>query len=154
MRLIICILALALLMVGCGEDNPTIVQSETDFYKVFIEEAGLELTFDFSLAGPKVITVFNHNQLTVGVLLEDEEDDSVVLFKDYWISFGESSSQQTFLLEQHHRINVHVWVYDSAFSAVVGWAIGFFGEGFRIWLEEQFGEDWLYDEYHGTIILE
>lgn len=142
---------LLFLLTGCSD--PTTIQSDTDIYSIYLEDPQVQLTFDLTEDSGKIITVANHNNLTIGIRLEDYSHEEVVLFKDYWISAGDVSSVNSFHLHHGMRIWGEVMIYNSQFAGVIEWAISWLPNGWREWLDEHFGEEWLYEQHFIDIEL-
>ena len=147
------LLAAVLLFFIAGCSDPVTIESETDIYSVYLEDAQVKLTFDLTNDSGKIITVANHNELVIGIRLEDYDHEEILLFKDYWISSGDVSADNSWHLQHGMRIWGEVMVYNSQFAGVIEWAIAYLPGDWREWLDEHFGEEWLYDQHFIDIEL-
>ena len=145
--------AAVLLFFIAGCSDPVTVESETDIYNVYLEDVQVQITFDLSQESGKVVTVANHNERTIGVRIEDYAHDEVLIYKDYWISSGDVSSAGSFHLQHDQHIWIEVMVYNSQFAGVIEWAIAYLPGDWREWLDDNFGEEWLYEQHFIDIEL-
>lgn len=141
-----------LLLLGCSKPQP--LQSDNGLYHLLVEEVDVELVFNLEAAVGQTVTVTNANSRVIGVYLEDYDHAGRWLFRDNWIASGDSETKTSSNLEEGQEIYVEILVYESRFSATISWAIGVFGDGFREWLEENLGNEWLYQRYLGLLRLE
>lgn len=150
--LVLIIFIILLFLLGCSKPQP--LQSDNGLYHLLIEEVDVELLFNLESAVGQTVTVTNANARVIGVYLEDYDHADRWLFRDHWISSGDSETKTSINLYEGQEIYVEILVYDSRFSATISWAIGVFGDGFREWLEENLGNEWLYQRYLGLLRLE
>lgn len=141
-----------LLLLGCSKTQP--LQSDNGLYHLLVEEVDVEMVFNLESAVGQTVTVTNANFRVVAAYLEDYNHADRWLFRDHWISSGGSETKTSVNLYEGQEIYVEILVYESRFSATISWAIGVFGDGFREWLEENLGNEWLYQRYLGLLRLE
>lgn len=150
--LILMIFIALLFLLGCSK--PQSLQSDNGLYHLLVEEVGVELVFNLESAVGQTVTVTNANSRVIGAYLEDYNHADRWLFRDHWISSGDSETKTSVNLYEEQEIYVEILVYESRFSATISWAIGVFGDGFRTWLEDNLGDEWLYQRYLGLLRLE
>lgn len=150
--LILMIFIALLFLLGCSKPQP--LQSDNGLYHLLVEEVDVELVFNLESAVGQTVTVTNANSRVIGAYLEDYNHADRWIFRDNWISSGDSETKASVNLYEGQEIYVEILVYESRFSATISWAISVFGDGFREWLEENLGDEWLYQRYLGLVRLE
>jgi len=150
----ILLLALAILILsGCSER--IVSQSTGGIHPFVFDDVNVKVIFDLESDSDQLISVINRNiTRPVGVLIDGTDNGIAIVFEDYYIDErDESGVFVPEFLEEGQEFYIDILVYNSDFSGWIGWAINHFPDSWQDWLDEEFGQDWLYDRGQYFVIL-